>query len=161
MAHLSDESTDLNNLDNLQITNDTSRLNKSDVLRIAKVPDIIAFTDASFCLHDKVAAIGFKLHYESEVHIEILKIGTSVEAELQAILFCLEHVRKNHPDSTVEIFSDCTGSISDIQPYLPPNITVKYIKGHTRPSTRTENDKMMKWVDRHVKSYLRKFLQQQ
>lgn len=125
--------------------------------------NILAFTDASFSKPRQVAVIGFRLHYDLYVHTQLISANNADTAEIIAIEFLLQFLSTYHPGHPVIIHSDNLIAINYIIGYydIPPYISFKKIKGHTKGSDRTQLDRYMKSVDTYVRKELRQYLQPQ
>ncbi len=119
---------------------------------------IVAFTDASFCDHSYVAVIGFRLHYSLFVLTELITTNSSIIAEIEAILMCIEYIQIHHPDSSAIIYSDSMDAIRHLQDQIPGNFRIELIRSHTKGPERTANDRLMKSVDCQVRAELRAYL---
>ena len=113
---------------------------------------IKCFTDASYSKDISLCVIGYMVG-DSKVSIEYIPDMKNTQGELHAIDRCIEKCNQLHPDSQMEIYTDCSRALKND---YGDEVTIVKIKGHLKKALRTENDNLFRKVDRAVRKALRK-----
>ena len=117
------------------------------------------FTDASYSPQTGLGVIVIKKVIDKEVidYIQNYQGFKNSELEKIGIDFCIHNGKTEHPNTEIQIFTDCESSLSNYT--LLPDVSVQWIRGHLPKRDRIhENDQFFREVDLKARKELRKLV---
>lgn len=117
------------------------------------------FTDASYSPQTGLGVIVIKKVIDKEVidYIQNYQGFKNSELEKIGIDFCIHNGKIEHPNTEIQIFTDCESSLSNYT--LLPDVSVQWIRGHLPKRDRIqENDQFFREVDLKARKELRKLV---